>query len=162
LRFLAVQGRHLPLPASVTRSSTNSRRPPHQPVRTATPPHLRELLAPSTVAATDRKARCWRNARPGVHRGGWVTFADGAPPVHVADAERWPAGDVLVLEAPRAAPHYREHGRMGDGARVGLGSLAAMADAADARTTGLHSFAVLVGLLTLAPMAACYLVGLLG
>ena len=53
-------------------------------------------------------------------------------------------------------------GRTVDGAGVGRGSLASMTDAADARATGLCSFAILAGLLTLAPMAASYLVGLLG
>ncbi len=110
-----------------------------------------------------RRADAWRTARPGLHGGGgWVTFEDGTPPAHFATAATFPGGPVLVLESSRTVSHYREHGRPAEGARLAAGSFEDLAQAAAARATDLYAVASLVALLTLAPMLAAGLYGLLG
>jgi hypothetical protein len=121
------------------------------------------LAVLGSALRTRRRAAEWRAARPGVHGGGgWVTFEDGTPPVHFARALTLPMGPVLVLESSRTLAHYREHGRPDEGARLTAGSVEQLRSAADARATDLHAYATLVALLTLAPMLAAYLHGLLG
>ncbi len=109
------------------------------------------------------RADAWRSARRGAHGGGgWVTFEDGTPPGHFASAAALPVGAVLVLESSRKAPHYREHGRTDEGARIAEGSFEQIAERAEGRATDLHAFATLMAWLTVAPMLAAYLNGLLG
>jgi hypothetical protein len=106
------------------------------------------------------RAERWRAARPGAHTGGgWVTFAD-APPTHVAEAAGLPLGDVLVREASRQEPSYREHGRIEAG--VQGGTLEAQVASADALATGLCAFALLLAAISAAPVLAAAARGLLG
>jgi hypothetical protein len=111
-----------------------------------------------------RRAEAWRAARPGVHGGGgWVTFEDGTPPAHFAGAATLPACTVLVLESSPRTPHYREHGRLDEGARFATGTFFDdVLQPAEARARDMQAFAILVALLTLAPILAAYLDGLLG
>ena len=114
-------------------------------------------------AMARRRGRQWRLARPGVHDGGgWLSFEDGAAPVHVADAACLPNGAVLVLEGARAAGHYREHGGLLGDVRVAAGSLREVEHAGDTRMRGFAAFAILLLAVTSAPLLAAATRGLLG
>jgi hypothetical protein len=65
----------------------------------------------------------------------------------------WPEGDFLVLGASLAPRHYREHGRLADGTRLVAGSLDDVTREAWARAGGLGAIALVLALVSLAPMA---------
>jgi hypothetical protein len=110
-----------------------------------------------------RRAESWRAGRTGAHRGqGWVTFEDGTPPTHFSSAATVHLGNVLVVEPSRLTQNYREHGRVEGAARIAAGTFDQVLQAADTRATDLYLLATLVALLTLAPMLAAALQGLLG
>ena len=122
---------------------------------------LAGLALVAIASVLRRRAGEWRFARPGTHSGGgWVTFDDSTPPVHSASAAPIPEGPVLVLEPPRKTPHYREAGGIDPGARFTPGTLEELTLAARSRGTDLHAVAILVALVTLAPMIAAALAGL--
>jgi hypothetical protein len=121
------------------------------------------LLLVVVAFVTRRRAGAWRTAKTGAHGGeGWVTFEDGTPPTHFAGVAALPAGQVLILSSSRGAPHYREHGGIEEGARFVAGTVDDVVQTAETRATDLHAVAILVGLLTLAPMLAAAVDGLLG
>jgi hypothetical protein len=71
-----------------------------------------------------------------------------------------PEGHVLVLDFVARTPHYRDPGGVHPTARVAAGTLESVTLAAGARATDLHAFAILVALVTLAPMLAAAAAGL--
>jgi hypothetical protein len=109
------------------------------------------------------RASAWRSARNAMHRGdGWVTFEDASPPVHLAGAAPLASGPILVLESKTSPAGYRQHGRSDDSLRVAPGSLDALIETAEVRASNFYGAASLAVALTLAPMFAAALYGLLG
>jgi hypothetical protein len=141
----------------------SSLRPPTAWIAALTAGSMLALFLLARARRTLRRAAEWKSARPGVHEGaGWITFADGMPPAHFAGAAALPVCQVLVLEGSRKSPHYREHGRVDEGARFATGIFDHLVQDAEARATDLQVVATLITLLTLAPMVAAALDGLLG
>jgi hypothetical protein len=158
-----VIGGHL-VQAEITVSKVaSSLRPPTVWIASLAVGSTLALLLLASARRTLRRAAEWKSARSGVHEGsGWITFEDGMPPAHFAGAATLPVCQVLVLEGSRKSPHYREHGRVDEGARFVTGIFDHLVQDAEARATDLQVLAALITLLTLAPMVAAALDGLLG
>ncbi len=160
----AVDARNPGARAEVTaRSVCSSLRPPAPWAIGQAVAALAALVLVGSAAAGSRRTRAWGAATRGQHTGGgWVSFEDGRPPIHLADAVHLPAGHVLVLEAARRATGYREHGLPVGAARVAAGTFEQLVEETRAGSSVLYGLAIVLCLLTLAPMLAAGLNGLLG